>query len=265
VIVVQQSSSAALRMRIFNADGSEAEACGNGLRCFTKYAVERNIASKISRQSDTANNGVLPDTICISIETMAGIRNAQAYLTDGVVELVKVSMGVPGFEAYQIPISATHGSLVSSYKSKINNNVSTSLLNSILTIEKKHFKVWTLSMGNPHAVTFLSEPVSDFPLEKIGPGIENNSLFPKRTNFEIARVLDNKTIEARVWERGVGETLACGSGACAIAVASMIRGYTGHDVDIILSGGTLHINWDGTGEVNLTGPVKEVFTGKYTI
>lgn len=265
MIVVQQSSSAALRMRIFNADGSEAEACGNGLRCFTKYTVERNIASKISQQTDTTNNGNQPDNIHISIETMAGIREAQAYLIDGEVGKVKVTMGAPGFEAFQIPISATHGSLVSEYKAKIHDKASISLLNSILTTGDKHFKVWTLSMGNPHAVTFISEPVTDFLLERIGPGIENNSLFPKRTNFEIARVLDNKTIEARVWERGVGETLACGSGACAIAVASMILGYTGHDVDIILSGGTLHINWDGTGEVHLTGPVKEVFTGKYTI
>jgi diaminopimelate epimerase len=265
IIVVQQSSSADLKMRIFNADGSEAEACGNGLRCFTKYAVERNIASKISMQREAVKNTIQTKSICMSIETIAGIREAQAYLTDGEVELVKVSMGEPEFEAVKIPISTIQGISINEYKPQEEGKESISLLNSTLPIEQEEFKLWTLSMGNPHAVTFISEPVSNFPLEKFGPYIETSALFPQRTNFEIVRVLDDKKIEARVWERGVGETLACGSGACAIAVASMILGYSEKDVDIILRGGTLNINWDGIGEVKLTGPVKEVFTGKYAI
>ncbi len=265
LIVVQQSYFANLKMRIFNADGSEAEACGNGLRCFTKYSVERNIIDEISLPKETIRKNIQTDNICISIETMAGIREAKAYITNEKVERVEVSMGMPEFKAAQIPISATQGIFISEYEPQIKEKVSNPLLNCSLTIEGEELKVWILSMGNPHAVTFVSQPVSKFPLAKFGPEIEKNSLFPQRTNVEIARVLGKKEIEARVWERGVGETLACGSGACAIAVVSRVLGYTGEDVDIILSGGTLNSRWDGIGEVKLTGPTKEVFTGKYPI
>jgi diaminopimelate epimerase len=120
-----------------------------------------------------------------------------------------------------------------------------------------------LSMGNPHAVTFLSQPVADFPLCEVGPKIEKHPMFPQRTNLEIARVLSRGKVEARVWERGVGETLACGSGASAIAVAARLLGYVDKHVDIILPGGTLTVSWDRVGEVLLVGPVDEVFTGEW--
>jgi diaminopimelate epimerase len=265
LILVQQSSAADLKMRIFNADGSEAEACGNGLRCFTKYVIERNFVEKTSLSKRAIRNNNQTDSICISIETLAGIREAKAYLTGEEVDVVEVGMGVPEFKATQIPISTIQNVLISEYKPQIEDKISASLLNSTLTIGEEELKIWILSMGNPHAVTFISQPVLNFSLEKFGPEIENNSLFPKRTNFEVVRILGRKKIEARVWERGVGETLACGSGACAIAVASRILGYTEEDVDIILKGGTLNIKWDGIGGVKLTGPTKEVFIGKYTI
>jgi diaminopimelate epimerase len=118
-------------------------------------------------------------------------------------------------------------------------------------------------MGNPHAVMFVSRPVDDFPLADIGPKIENHRMFPERINFEVARVLKTNRIEARVWERGVGETLSCGSGACAIAVISKLKGYTDNKVDIMLTGGELTVDWDGTGEVYLNGAVEEVFSGEW--
>jgi len=121
-----------------------------------------------------------------------------------------------------------------------------------------------VSMGNPHAVAFMSSPVAEFPLAEVGPEIEHNSLFPERTNFEIAQVINRKYIEVRVWERGAGETLACGSGACATAVIAHLKGYTDNVVDIMLPGGKLTISWDEVGDVYLDGPVAEVFSGQWT-
>jgi diaminopimelate epimerase len=130
-------------------------------------------------------------------------------------------------------------------------------------IDRKKLTLSLLSMGNPHAVSFLSRPIADFPLAEIGPKIERHPMFLQRTNFGVARVLSKGEIEARVWERGVGETLACGSGACAIAVAAQLLDYVNRQVDIILAGGTLTVSWDRVGEVLLTGPVEEVFTGEW--
>jgi diaminopimelate epimerase len=130
-------------------------------------------------------------------------------------------------------------------------------------VDRKTLTLSLVSMGNPHAVSFLSQPVADFPLAEIGPKVERHPMFPQRTNFEIARVLSRAKIEARVWERGVGETLACGSGACAIAVAAQLLDYVDKQVDIILAGGTLTVWWDTVGEVLLSGPVEEVFTGEW--
>jgi diaminopimelate epimerase len=132
-----------------------------------------------------------------------------------------------------------------------------------VTVSGKELTLNLVSMGNPHAVYFSQEPVSDFPLSKLGPLVENLPIFPNRVNFEVARVLDNKHLEARVWERGVGETLACGSGACAIIVAAQLYGYTGDKVDIKLPGGVLEVTWDGRGEVFLSGPAKIIFNGEW--
>jgi diaminopimelate epimerase len=158
-------------------------------------------------------------------------------------------MSTPEFQPERIPVKAKVDIIP--------------ILSYPLVVEGKKLALSILSMGNPHAVSFVSEPVADFPLAEVGPEVERHPLFPQGTNFEIARVWDRKTIEARVWERGVGETLACGSGACAIAVAAKLLNYGDNMVDIIFKGGTLSVNWDGVGELSLSGPVEEVFTGEW--
>jgi diaminopimelate epimerase len=162
-------------------------------------------------------------------------------------------MGLPRFRPEQIPVKAQVDIPIASGP----------ILDYPLVIDGKKLTLSILSMGNPHAVSFLSRPVADFPLAEIGPKVERHAMFPDRTNFEVARVLSRGKIEARVWERGVGETLACGSGASAIAVAAQLLDYMNKQVDIILPGGTLTVSWDRAGEVLLTGPVKEVFTGEW--
>jgi len=241
LILVQDSEVANVKMRMFNPDGSEAEACGNGLRCFVKYVVENVIAGKVSLQAERSNP-------CLTIETLSGLRKVKAYMSAGKVSEVEVSMGVPQFQPDQIPIKAKVDIIP--------------ILDYHLPIGERRLAVSILSMGNPHAVSFLSEPVPGFPLAEVGPKVERHPMFPQRTNFEIARVLSKGKIEARVWERGVGETLACGSGACAIAVAGQLLNYVGEEVDITFPGGIVTVFWDRVGEVLLSGPVEEVFAGE---
>jgi diaminopimelate epimerase len=232
LILVQDSELADVKMRMLNPDGSEAEACGNGLRCFVKYVIENGIVHKTD----------------LDIETLSGIRIAKARLSRERVREVQVSMGIPQFKPEQIPIDAQVDI--------------TPILDYPLAIGGRTLALSILSLGNPHAVTFVSEPVAGFPLVDLGRKVEEYPIFPRRTNFEIARVLSNGKIEARVWERGVGETLACGSGACAIAVAAQLIGHTGRQVDIAFPGGNLIVYWDRVGEVLLSGPVEEVFKGE---
>jgi diaminopimelate epimerase len=246
LILVQNSTSADLKMRIFNSDGSEAEVSGNGLRCFAKYAIEKGSTGKISSRARQGN-------CSLAIETLSGIRKVKAYMSGNKVNRVEVNMGLPQFQPEQIPI-----------KVKVDIPISSGpILDYPLVINGKKLTLALLSMGNPHAVSFPSRPVADFPLAEIGPKVERHPMFPQRTNFEVAKVLSRGKIEARVWERGVGETLACGSGACVIAVAAQLLDYVETQVDIILEGGTLTISWDRVGEVLLTGPVEEVFTGEW--
>ena len=247
LILVQNSSYCDLKMRIFNPDGSEAETCGNGLRCLAKYAIEKGIVSTTCKGGEATN---------LRIETLSGMRQAKAYMLGNKVSRVEVSMGTPQFQPEQIPVTLTADAVASEAKQS-------PVITYQLTANSYQLSVSPLSMGNPHAVSFVSEPVASFPLAEVGPKVERHPLFPQRTNFEIARVLSRGEIEARVWERGVGETLACGSGACAIAVAAQLHNYVDDIVDIILPGGSLTISWDRVGEVLLTGPVEEVFTGEY--
>ena len=261
LILVGKSEIADLKMRIFNPDGSEAEACGNGLRCAAKYAIEQGIYQTpgYSYSSNLTTDGSQP----LTVETLTGVRQAKANISENKVKQVGVSMSKPQFQPDQIPIVLTptlsHGgrrqSEVETKKSPI--------LNYPVMVKGRKLTLSLLSLGNPHAVTFLSRSVAKFPLGRVGPEVEKHPMFPKRTNFEIARVLDKVNIEARVWERGVGETLACGSGACAIAIAAQLLGYVGNSIDIIFPGGTLAISWDGIGEVVLNGPVEEVFSGEW--
>jgi diaminopimelate epimerase len=232
LILVQDSAIADLKMRIFNPDGSEAEVCGNGLRCFAKYVIEKGMSG-----------------YPLSVETLSGIRKVKAHMVRDKVNRVEVNMGIPQFQPEQIPLKAKVDIIP--------------ILDYPLVIDGKELTLSLLSMGNPHAVSFSSQALTDFPLAEIGPKIERHPIFPQRTNFGVARVLSREKIEARVWERGVGETLACGSGACAIAVAAQLFNYVDQQVDIILNGGILTVSWDRVGEVLLAGPVKEVFRGEW--
>jgi len=242
LILVQSSTIADLKMCIFNSDGSEAEVSGNGLRCFAKYAIEKGMIGKMSSRAGQGNR-------TLTIETLSGIRKVKAYMSGNKVNQVEVNMGLPQFQREQIPV-------------KVKVDI-IPILDYPLMIGRKKLTLSLVSMGNPHAVSFLSRPIADFPLAEIGPKVERHSMFPQRTNFEVARVLSRGKIEAKVWERGVGETLACGSGACAIAVVAQLLDYVDRQVDIIFEGGTVTVSWDRVGEVLLTGPVEEVFTGEW--
>ena len=239
IILILDSERADLRMRMFNADGSEGEMCGNGIRCFAKYAIEREIVS--------------PPETGLTVDTLAGVRTVFPMYDGVAVTGARVSMGRPRLDPAEIPVnldpamSSSHGPVLK------------------YPIHPGNFRLFLafVSMGNPHAVTYIDQPVGEFPLHNIGPLIEGHPIFPRRVNFEIVNRLDSGHLKARVWERGSGETMACGTGACAIAVASRLQGLIDDRVDITLPGGTLTIEWDGAGEVFLEGPAEEVFSGEW--
>ena len=222
VLLLYPSSVADFKMMIFNADGSEVEMCGNGIRCFAKYIWDRGLSEKK----------------VLEVETAAGIIRPEKS-----GELVKVDMGEPVIEGRLIPV-----------------NLDGMVKDFPLTIADREFRITAVSMGNPHAVIFVDD-VETFEVKKYGPLIENHELFPKRINVEFIQVLDSGTLRMRVWERGSGETMACGTGASAVAVASNLRGFTGKRVKVILTGGELVIEWKEDNHVYMTGPAVEVFEG----
>ena len=239
LILIKGSDVADLRMSMFNADGSEAEMCGNGIRCFVKYAVDRSIVS--------GSNG------SVSVETLAGIRNIIPISEDGTVTGARVSMGPAILTPDEVPVKLDSAGEYGSGP----------VLEYPFEMDGYDLPLSFVSMGNPHAVTFIDTSVAEFPLLTVGPKVETHPIFPRRVNFEIVNV-DNPThLTARVWERGSGETLACGTGACGIAVASILGGHSDNTVDITLPGGTLKVDWDGQGEVYLEGPAEEVFSGEW--
>ncbi len=242
LLLLLPSNVANFGMRIFNADGSEAEACGNGLRCLVRYVLEMVLS---------AGRGVEE----VFIETIAGVRRARIIGTVGKAAEIQVSLGLPKFEAHEIPVVIEEGSggLVDIK----------SVLSYTVTVGDEMLKLNFVSMENPHTVYFCEQPVADFPLAQLGPKVEHHRIFPQRTNFEVARVLSRDKIEARVWERGVGETLACGSGAAAVAVTAQLNGLVDSSIDVKLPGGTLNVAWDGIGEVLLGGPADMVFLGEW--
>jgi diaminopimelate epimerase len=240
LVLALPSKVADFKMRMFDPDGTEAEACGNGLRCLVRYVLERGL--------------VRTGTSQLLVETPAGIRKIELEWSGSRAVSIKVSMGEPKFSAAEIPVVVEPGGDVVDIKKMLGYPV---------IIEKTNLLLNLVSMGNPHAVYFWQHPVAGFPLSKLGPQVENLPIFPKRVNFEVAQVLSRKKIEARVWERGAGETLACGSGACAIAVAARLYGYIDKKVDVKLPGGVLGVEWDGVGEVYLSGPAEIVFTGEW--
>ncbi|MFC1932551.1 diaminopimelate epimerase [Chloroflexota bacterium] len=242
LLLLLPSDGADCQMRTFNADGSESDACGNGLRCLVKYFVDRGLAG----------SGVQE----VSIETVAGIRRAEVYKVAAKLSKVQTGMGAPKFGGKDIPVLIEQG---------VGKVVDiTLMITCSVTVDGRKLHLNLVSMGNPHAVYFCQEPVSDFPLSQLGPKVEQHKMFPKGANFEVARVVNREQIEARVWERGVGETLACGSGACAITVAARLHGYVDNKVGIKLPGGILEVEWDGVGEVFLSGPAETVFTGEWS-
>ena len=239
LILIKDSDVADLKMSMFNADGSEAEMCGNGIRCFVKYAVDHGIVSDSS--------------ISVSVETLAGIRQVSPIAEGGQVVAARVSMGNPILTLSEVPVRLGPAEEYGPGP----------VLEYPFQIDDHDLPLSFVSMGNPHAVTFTDTPVAEFPLHTVGPRLEHHSIFPNRVNFEIVNIDSRDHLTARVWERGSGETMACGTGACGIAVASILGGYTGNTVDITLPGGTLRVDWDGEGEVFLEGPAQEVFSGEW--
>ncbi len=223
VIYVLNSDVAEVRMRIFNADGSEAEMCGNGIRCFTKFLL-----------NGTEKNN-------LTVETGAGILKINLR-----GELVSVDMGEPILDAEKIPVIGYENHVV----------------NQSIEIDGKIFKITCVSMGNPHCIIFV-EDLSKINLAEIGPKFERHKIFPKHTNVEFVQVIDGNKLRMRVWERGSGITLACGTGACAVAVAANLNGLAGKSSEIILDGGTLQIDWREDNHILMTGAAEKVFVGNF--
>ncbi|MGK7346100.1 MAG: diaminopimelate epimerase [Candidatus Nitrospinota bacterium M3_3B_026] len=226
VIVIMKSRRADYRMRIYNPDGSEAEMCGNGIRCFAKYLWDRR-------------DPVIRRKKSLDVETPAGIIRPR--VAEG--GMVEVDMGEPVLDGEAIP---------SLFKGRV--------VDEPLAAVSKRYRITAVSMGNPHAVIFTDD-VEGVNLERVGPAIENSQKFPNRTNVEFVEVKNRRRVKARVWERGAGATLACGTGACAVAVASALNGRTGRKVAVELPGGTLVIEWTRSNRVLMTGPAAEVFRG----
>jgi diaminopimelate epimerase len=234
LILARVSNRADLRMTMFNADGSEAEMCGNGIRCLVGYALKREI--------------VPAGKSTVTVETLAGDLKVTPIWDNSRVGRAIVGMGEPSVAVEDIPVVAPGYAMLMDYP---------------LEIDGSRFEINCVSMGNPHAVAFVETPVDEVNLHDIGPKIENHPMFPKRVNFEIVNVIDPGHVKVRVWERGSGLTMACGTGACAVAVIGRLKRLTGDDVTVSLPGGDLSISWPGTGEVILEGPVEEVFEGEW--
>lgn len=228
LILIGESKVADFKMRMFNCDGSEAQMCGNGIRCVGKYVYDKHKTEKTN----------------ITIETLAGIKQLQLHIKNEKVETVTVNMGKPNFIPNQIPV-----------KTEEPNNL-------VLEINQKPMEFYCLAMGNPHAITIVEE-VDLFPVEVYGPIIEEDSHFPEKTNVEFVQIQDRDHIKMRVWERGAGETLACGTGACASLVACVQKKQTNRQATIQLLGGNLQVQWDKeTKDVYMTGPAQTVFEGE---
>ena len=234
LILIMPSDQADVRMRMFNSDGSESEMCGNGIRCVAKYAFDHGIVDKKE----------------ISAETGAGILTLQLVTgADGKVEKVRVNMGPPRLTRSEIPMLG---------------NPQDRVVAEPLNILHSSFQITCASMGNPHCVIFVDD-VAGFQVEKYGPLIENHELFPRRTNVEFVQVLSRTEVRQRTWERGAGETLACGTGSSAVTAACVLNGLTEKKILNHLSGGDLEMEWGDDGNIYMTGPAVEVFSGEIEI
>ena len=228
LILICKSDVADFKMRMFNFDGSEAEMCGNGIRCVGKFVYDKGLTTKKE----------------IKVETLAGIKVLQLNIEDKKVKTVKVDMGEPILEPKKIPLDSEENKI------------------EIQALDRK-FLCTYISMGNPHTVTEI-EDTKNFEIEKYGPIMEVEKHFPNKSNIEYIKIIDKKHIQMRVWERGAGETLACGTGACAVGVASFLNGKTSNEVEVQLLGGNLQIEWNqNNNHVYMTGPAKIVFEGTW--
>lgn len=233
LVFINKSAAADFEMEMYNSDGSQAEMCGNAIRCVGKYVYDNGLTEKKE----------------LAIETLAGIKYLKLTVENGKVEEVRVDMGEPILKPEEIPVLADKEPV----------------LMEELEVDGEIYRMNCVSMGNPHAVIFIKEDVRKLPLAQMGPGFENHSRFPRRINTEFARILDRKNIEMRVWERGAGETMACGTGACATAVAAILNHLTDEDVTVHLLGGELQICWDReSNHVFMTGSATTVFDGELT-
>ena len=230
LITIGPSDKADFRMRIYNADGSEAEMCGNGIRCVAKYVYDHRLTGKTE----------------ISVESGAGIKYLTLFVRDGKVEQVRVDMGEPILKPELIPVIADGERVV----------------DEPIVVKDTEWKMTCVSMGNPHAVVFVDD-TENFELEKWGPYFENHERFPKRTNTEFCRIISRTEASMRVWERGSAETWACGTGTCATVMAAILNGYTDNKVLVHLRGGDLTIEYDeASNHIFMTGPATEVFNGE---
>jgi len=234
LILIMSSNDADFRMRIFNPDGSEAEMCGNGIRCFAKFVYDSSLTKKKK----------------LTIETLAGIKELTLSTKNKKVSEVKVDLGEPILERSRIPMIGDYGMVI----------------DEILPLtDGAKFNITAVSMGNPHVVVFV-EDVENFPVSKYGPLIENHDLFPQRTNVEFVEILNDREIIQRTWERGVGETLACGTGASAVTVASILNKKTRRSIVIHLRGGDLETEWnEKNNHLYMTGNAIEIFKGEYEL
>lgn len=231
VIFIDKSDVADFKMTMYNQDGSQAEMCGNGIRCVGKFVYDKGFTKKQK----------------ITVETLAGIKVLTFTIQNGKVEKVKVDMGEPILIPEEIPVIA-------------NKELVTDLN---LQVEDKDFKFTCVSMGNPHAITFIKDNVKEFDINKYGKIVESDNHFPNKTNVEFINIVDKSNIKMRVWERGAGETLACGTGACASAVAAVLNEFTERKVNVELLGGILEIEWDKeNNHVYMTGTATTVFEGE---
>lgn len=234
LILICSSDVADFRMAMYNADGSEGAMCGNGIRCVAKYVYDKGLTDKKN----------------LSIETKSGIKKLELTVEDGKVSLVKVNMGAPILKSKDIPVAVDMDKCI----------------DADINVDGKVYKVTCVSMGNPHAVTFIDEDVNKFPLDKIGPKFENHPMFPDRVNTEFVQVLNRHEVNMRVWERGSGETLACGTGTCATVVACVLNGLTEDEITVHLLGGDILVKYDRDNDtVWMTGPAAIAFEGTIEI
>ena len=239
LIFINPSDKADFEMEMYNADGSRAEMCGNGIRCVGKYVYDHGLTDKNS----------------ITVDTLAGIKKLELFTENGKVKSVMVDMGEPILSPRDIPVEIP-GIMPDDTDAK----------EVPIVIKDREYKITCVSMGNPHGVVFLPEELETLDIAAIGPLFENHPYFPKRNNTEFINIKDRKNLVMRVWERGTGETLACGTGACASLVAAALNGYSDREADVKLLGGILHIRWEEkNGHVFMTGPAETVFEGEVEI